>query len=362
MRYGIIGCGRIAPFHIGAAEAGGMEITCICDTDPKAMEALAAAFPACAGAKRYADFRKMLCENPGLDLVSVATPSGSHGEIGLFCIEKGMNVIIEKPVAMSLAEADALIAAADKRGVKACACHQNRFNIPVQRLRKALEKGRLGRLSHGSVCVRWFRDRDYYSQASWRGTWKDDGGCLMNQCIHGIDLLRWCMGGEIDSVYGVIRQNQHPYIEAEDAGMALVRFKNGASATIEGSVNVYNTDLEEVLCVFGEKGSAKISGLCANRLERLQYEGMEEDEDYQAFEEKAKNIYGNGHKSVFADMAEAIKENRAPYIDLKAGRDALELVLAVYLSAKEKRPVALPLRDCSTLDFEGFFDKNGKQK
>ncbi|MBQ9359087.1 MAG: Gfo/Idh/MocA family oxidoreductase [Abditibacteriota bacterium] len=356
MKYGIIGCGRIAPSHISAADKNGLAAACMCDLKPEAMEALAGAFPSLREAKRYTDHRQMLAENPDLTLISVATPSGSHASVALDCIAKGVNVIIEKPIAMSIRDADAIIAAAEKYGVKVCACHQNRFNIPVQRLQKALREGRLGRLSHGSVCVRWFRDESYYGLDSWRGTWKDDGGCLMNQCIHGIDLLRWCMGGEVESVYGVTCRQQHPYMEAEDVGAAVIRFKNGAVATVEGSVNVYKTDLEEALCIFGEKGSAKIGGTCVNRMEHFQYEGMDPAETEESFCEQTRNVYGNGHVSVFADMLSAIREDRQPYIGARAGKDALELVLAIYLSCRERRPVTLPLESCSSLDFKGLFD------
>lgn len=356
MKCAIIGCGRIAPCHIRAAEENNIEIVCLCDIDLQAVQELKHAFPYAENAKVYADYKEMLRENSHIDLVSVCTSSGLHGEIALYCIRQRKNVIIEKPIAMSMAEADMIVKEAEEYGVKVCACHQNRFNIPIQQLKRVLDKGALGKISHGSVCVRWYRDENYYSQADWRGTWAEDGGCLMNQCIHGIDLLRWCMGGEVESVFGVTCRQQHPYIEAEDLGMALVKFKNGAAASIEGSVNVYKTDLEEILCIFGEKGSAKISGTCANHMERLEFEGMaEEDADLTGFEEKTKNIYGNGHISVYADMICAIKENRPPYIDAKAGRDALELVLAIYKSAYSGKEVKLPLKECSSKDFKGKF-------
>ena len=159
----------------------------------------------------------------------------SHAEIALYCIDHGVNVIIEKPMAMSIADANEIIRRSEEKGVKVSACHQNRFNVAVQQMRKALEAGRFGKLSHGSIHVRWNRNRDYYDQAKWRGTWAQDGGALMNQCIHGIDLLRWMMGEEIDEVYGVTRQQFHHYLEAEDIGMAVVKFQNGAVATIEGT-------------------------------------------------------------------------------------------------------------------------------
>ena len=181
------------------------------------------------------------------ELVSIATESGIHAEIALGCIDRGIHVIIEKPMAMSIEDADEIIRRSEEKGVRVSACHQNRFNVAVQKTRAALEAGRFGRLSHGSIHVRWNRNEGYYTQAPWRGTWTQDGGCLMNQCIHGIDLLRWMFGDEVEEVYGTTRQQFHDYLEAEDVGMAVVKFKNGAIGTIEGTTNVYPKNLEETL-------------------------------------------------------------------------------------------------------------------
>lgn len=205
-------------------------------------------------------------EENELDLVGIATESGIHAEIALYCIEHNINVIIEKPMAMSIEDADKIIKLSEEKGVKVSACHQNRFNIAVQEMRKALEAGRFGKLSHGSIHVRWNRNENYYTQAPWRGTWSQDGGALMNQCIHGIDLLRWMLGNEIDEVYGVTKQQFHDYLEAEDIGMAVVKFKNGAVATIEGTTNVYPKNLEETLYLFGENGTVKLGGKSTNNI------------------------------------------------------------------------------------------------
>ena len=174
-----------------------------------------------------------LLEKEKPELVSIATESGSHARIALAAIERRIPVIIEKPMAMSISDADQIIRRSRELNVVVSACHQNRFNVAVQKMRQAVEEGRFGKLSHGSIHVRWNRNHGYYDQAKWRGTWEQDGGALMNQCIHNIDLLRWMMGNEVDTVYGVTRQQQHPYLEAEDIGMAVVTFKNGAVATIE---------------------------------------------------------------------------------------------------------------------------------
>ena len=225
----------------------------------------------------------------------------------------------------------------EAKGVKVSACHQNRFNIAVQEMRKALESGRFGKLSHGSIHVRWNRNKDYYTQAPWRGTWAQDGGALMNQCIHGIDLLRWMMGDEIEEVYGVTRQQFHCYLEAEDLGMAVVKFRNGAIATIEGTTNVYPKNLEETLYVFGEKGTVKLGGKSTNNIDVWDFsDETDADQNKKGLEEVTNNVYGNGHTSLYADVIDAIKTDRKPYVDANAGKNALE-VSACYLSKPKRR-------------------------
>ena len=257
---------------------------------------------------------------------------------------------------MSLKDADRIIALSEKEHVKVAACHQNRFNIAVQRMRTALEAGRFGKLSHGSIHVRWNRNQEYYAQAPWRGTWAQDGGALMNQCIHGIDLLRWTFGDEVEEVYGQTRQQFHHYLEAEDVGMAVVKFKNGAIATIEGTTNVYPQNLEETLYVFGEKGTVKIGGKSTNNIDVWDFEDeTETDKRNKGLQEATSNVYGNGHTSLFADMIDAIKNDRRPYVDAYAGRNALEMILAIYKSQKTGMPVKLPLNDFASTDMIGTF-------
>lgn len=359
MRYALIGCGRISTNHIKAAVNNKLEIVAVCDVVPQHMEDVLAkhGIENDSSILRFTDYRTML-ESCKPELVSIATESGKHAEIALFCIEHGVNVIIEKPMAMSMSDADEIIKRSESKGVKVAACHQNRFNIAIQQLRKALEAGRFGKLSHGSIHVRWNRNRDYYTQAPWRGTWAEDGGALMNQCIHGIDLLRWMLGDEVEEVYGQTRQQFHDYLECEDIGMAVVKFKNGAIGTIEGTTNVYPKNLEETLYVFGENGTVKIGGKSTNNIDvwDFAYE-TETDIKNKGLEEVTSNVYGNGHTSLFADMIDAIRNDRKPYVDAYAGRRALEMVLAIYKSQATGKPVKLPLAGCSTLDFRGLFDK-----
>ena len=359
MKYALIGCGRVAPNHLKAAKDNGFEIAAVCDIrddhiDDMFTRSVLTAQES-AAIRRYADYRDMMdAEKP--ELVSIALPSLLHAEAALEAIGRGINVIIEKPMAMSMADADKIVEAADRTGVTVSACHQNRFNKAVQEMRAALENGRFGRLSHGAVTVRWSRDRAYYAQADWRGKWASDGGALMNQCIHGIDLLRWMCGDELVKVYGATRRAFHDYIEAEDVGTAVLEFAGGAVATVEGTVNLADDDLEEHLSLFGENGSVKLGGTSANAIEYWHFQDAP-DESKDGFHEKTRNVYGNGHTSLFRDVADAIAEGRAPYVDARAGRRALETVLAIYQSSFTGQPVTLPLGDVASKDFEGIFDK-----
>ena len=359
MKYALIGCGRIATNHLIAVERNELELVAVCDILPEAMEALLSKltrpekYP---NVKRYTDYKELIAAHPDLELVAIATESGYHAQIALDCIDAGINVIIEKPIAMSMKDANAIIELAKRRNVKVCACHQNRFNVAVQKTRQALEAGRFGRLSHGSIHVRWNRNRGYYDQAPWRGTWAQDGGCLMNQCIHGIDLLRWMMGGQAIEVYGTTAQQQHDYLEAEDVGLAVVKFANGAIATIEGTVNVFPKNLEETLYLFGETGTVKVGGTSTNNLDVWDFASEdEEDLNNKGLKEATSNVYGNGHTALYANVIDAIANDREPYVTAEDGKNALEIVLAIYKSQHTGLPVRLPLEDFSTLDMTGTF-------
>lgn len=355
MKYALIGCGRISPNHIEAAKNNGLEFIAMCDILPEAMKEKSDKF-GLKQVRQYTDYKEMLKKEMP-ELVAIATESGKHAAIAMDCIDTGCNLIIEKPIALSIADADAIIEEAKKAGVVVCANHQNRFNKSVQYIRKALEEGRFGKLSHGAAHVRWNRGKGYYEQALWRGTWAQDGGCLMNQCIHNIDLLRWMMGDEIDEVMAYTAQIEHDYLEAEDLGMALVKFTNGSYGLIEGTTNVFPKNLEETLYIFGEKGTAKAAGTSDNIIEEWRFADELDDPENvkQQFSENPPNVYGFGHTPLYADVIDAISNHRTPLVDAEAGKRALELVLAIYKSAAEHRPIKLPLEKCSTMDFVGRF-------
>lgn len=353
LRYALIGCGRISPNHIAAAKENNLEIVALCDTVQENLEDKMLKFDLSSTTHKYNDYKEMLdLEKP--ELVAIATESGMHARIALDCIEAGCNLIIEKPIALSLEDADAIIAKAKKKGVKVCACHQNRFNKSVQKIRESVEAGRFGRLFHGTAHIRWNRGEDYYKQAPWRGTWEQDGGALMNQCIHNIDLLRWMMGNDIIEVMGMTDNLNHDFIDAEDLGIAIIKFANGSYGIIEGTTNIYPTNLEETLYIFGEKGTIKAGGKSVNIIEEWRFaDHLDNPAEVKAkYCENPTNVYGFGHNPLYADVIDAIKNNRQPYITAEDGRRALELILAIYKSSSEGISVKLPMDKCSTMDFK----------
>ena len=320
MRYALIGCGRISPNHLAAAVKNNLEIVALCDIVQDNIEYILLKFNIAKPICKYTDYKEMLVkEKP--ELVAIATESGKHAHIALDCIEAGCNLIIEKPIALSIKDADAVIKKAEQKGVKVCVCYQNRFNKSIQKIREAVEAGRFGRLLYGTAHIRWNRGKDYYKQAKWRGTWEQDGGALMNQCIHNIDLLCWMMGNEMVEVFGMTDNLIHSFIEAEDIGMALIKFSNGSYGIIEGTTNIFPNNLEETLYIFGEKGTVKAGGKSVNIIEEWQFaDNLDDSEEVKAkYHENPENVYGFGHNPLYADIIEAIKTNREPYVTARDG-------------------------------------------
>lgn len=359
----LIGCGRISFKHVEGfvKNSDRMRLVAACDLVQARAELKAgeykAAFPD-AEIKIYPDYKKMLSElRP--DIVTIATESGKHAEIAIRCLGAGAHVICEKPMALSTKDADEMIAAAKRAGKKLAVCFQNRFNAPVQRLRTAKDTGRFGKLFHGMVQIRWNRNDAYYADAPWRGTWEQDGGTLMNQCTHGIDLLQWMMGEDAVRVQAQTRRFLRP-IEAEDFGAAIVEFASGALGIIEGSADIYPTNLNETLSLFGERGTVVIGGLAVNKIETWRFADAEafgdtEEKVLNPNEKDPPTVYGFGHAALFKDFIDAIDSDREPLVSGQNGKKALEIILAIYKSQKTGLPVDLPC-DFSTLDMTGIFN------
>ncbi len=353
-RFALIGCGRISKNHIAAAAANRdiMELAAVCDLKPERAEKKAEDCLQATGKKPavYTDYHKMLKEIPA-DCVAIATESGYHARIALDCIRSGKHTLVEKPMALSTADAEQMIREAKEHGVTLGVCHQNRFNDPIQQLHKALEDGRFGRLVSGSARILWNRSMPYYQQAPWRGTWAQDGGTLMNQCIHGIDLLQWCLGGEPDTVMAMTG-NYLRDIEAEDFGAVLVRFKNGAVGMIEGTACIYPKNLEETLSISGETGTAVIGGLAVNRVETWNFAApAPQDAAVKKLSgTDPKDVYGSGHNALYRNFITAIDTHTEPLVSGTEGIKGMKIILAAYKSQKTGLPVKFDDLEFSTLD------------
>jgi predicted dehydrogenase len=358
----LIGCGRISSKHIEAFALNKEKIDLVAVCDPildRAEQKNKEYLELVPGKvlKCFSDYKEMLREIKP-DIVTIATESGLHHDIAVACLKSGAHVICEKPMALSTKDADDMNNVAKETGKKLAVCFQNRFNAPVQKLRTALEAGRLGRILHGMIQIRWNRNDEYYAEAPWRGTWEMDGGTLMNQCTHGIDLLQWMMGEDAVRVQAKTRRYLRP-IEAEDFGAAIVEFNNGSIGIIEGTADIYPTNLNETLSIFGENGSVVIGGLAVNKIEtwRLmdaQLLGDTEKNVLNPNEKDPPNVYGFGHIALFRDFVEALENNRDPLVSGEKGKKALELILAIYKSQKTGMPVDLPC-EFSTMEMKGTF-------
>ena len=340
-RFGLIGCGRIAPNHArNIAEIENAELKAVCDVIPEKAQNYSQTY----GGDSYTDYRRVI-ERRDIEVISIATPSGIHASIGIEAAEAGKHVIVEKPMALSLYDADQLIKACKKNQVYLGVCHQNRYNKVVQKLRHALDDGRFGKLTHAVASIRWFRDQSYFEQDSWHGTWDQDGGVLMNQSIHNIDLLLWMMG-QPSNVFAKVATRLRN-IEVEDLGLGMISFQSGAYGMIEASSTVFPKNLEETLNIFGEKGTVVLGGTSINKIEvwRFADELDNEAEVIQEIGENPPNIYGFGHRTLYQRFMNAIENEREFDIPGEEGRKGLELILGMYHSSLSNAPITLPLNE-----------------
>jgi len=334
MNFAIIGCGFIAKKHAMAIDnVKNAKLVAVCDKVPETMEFYNREY----GATPYTDLQEMLGKED-IDIVCVCTPSGFHASIAVQIANAKKHIIVEKPIAMTLEDTNQIIEACEKNKVKLAVVHPNRFRPVVQELRKILDQNLLGKISHASCVVNWNRNQEYYDQAPWRGTKQFDGGVLMNQAIHNLDLLLWFMGKPIQvfSMEATRLRN----IEAEDVSVGVIRFESGALATVEASTTVYPKNFEESITIFGEKGTVKIGGTNAIYFEHLIIEGKTETEIEDLKQSIKANPWGiPGHQWLIEDMINAIKEDREPSVTGIDGKLALKLVLSFYESAEKNKPI-----------------------
>lgn len=339
IRFGLIGCGRIAKRHadlLGNGQVAGAVLAGVCDSSRDRADAFASKY----GVAADYDIDTFLARED-IDAVAILTPSGAHAANAIAAARAGKHVVVEKPMALRLDDADAMIRACDEAGVKLFVVKQNRFNVPVVKAREALEAGRFGKLILGTVRVRWCRDQAYYDQDAWRGTWAQDGGVLSNQASHHVDMLEWFFG-EVTSVHArSIRALAK--VETEDTAVATLKFQNGALGIIEATTAVRPKDLEGSLSILGEKGVVEIAGFAVNQIRHWQFsEPLPSDRDVvEKFSVNPPNVYGFGHQAYYEHVVDCLSHGRAALVDGLEGRRSLELISALYESIETGREVSL---------------------
>ncbi len=334
--FGLVGCGMAGKVHAEAiASIPGARLLAVCSRDERRVASFAAKF----GATGYADYDRFL-DHPGLRIVNVCTPSGLHAEQGVAAARAGLHVLVEKPIDTTLEKADALIDACDRAGVKLGVIFQSRFLPAAQRIKRAIDEGRLGRLMIGDAYVKWYRAPEYYA-GSWRGAIATDGGgALINQAIHTVDLLRWMMG-PVDAAFAMKAALRYPQIECEDTLVASLRFQNGALGVIEAATSA-KPGFKRRLEISGERGTVILDG---DAISCWAIDGEDEEagggEQITDGSSNPAAISNEGHRRQIEDMMRAVVEDRPPMIDGREGRKSLEVVTALYESSVSGRVIKL---------------------
>lgn len=339
-RVALVGCGRISIRHaelLGGGHVEGAELAAVCDIDPAKAAALGEKY----GIPHFNSIAEMMTSGVPIDVVAVLTESGYHAENVLELAPYGKHIIVEKPMALTLDDADEMIAACAEHGCRLFVVKQNRFNVPIVKVREALEAGRFGRLVMGTVRVRWCRRQDYYDQSPWRGSWALDGGVLTNQASHHVDVLEWMLG-DVESVFAM-STTALADIEAEDTAVVVLRFRSGALGVIEATTATRPTDLEGSLSVLGERGTVEVAGFALNHMKTWLFEEMDErdEEVLERFSVNPPDVYGFGHRAYYDHVIDCLETGREQLVDGLEGRRSLELISAIYESVETGREVAL---------------------
>jgi UDP-N-acetyl-2-amino-2-deoxyglucuronate dehydrogenase len=339
LQFALVGCGRIAKKHAEILARGhvqGGQLAAVCDVIPERAETMGTKY----GVPWFSSSHEMMQSAVPIDVVIILTPSGMHARNTIELAPYKKHIVVEKPMALTIDDADEMIRTCDLNGIRLFVVKQNRYNRAVQKLRKALEAGRFGKLVMGSVRVRWCRPQSYYDQDEWRGTWEQDGGVFANQASHHIDLLEWMMG-EPESVFARSRTALVD-IETEDTGVAIIRFRNGSLGVVEATNATRPKDLEGSLSVLGEMGTVVIGGFAVNRIDTWNFlESRPEDEPSKDDSEQPKNVYGFGHIPYLEHVVDCIQNNRKALVDGLVGRRSLELISAIYESIETGKEVTL---------------------
>jgi UDP-N-acetyl-2-amino-2-deoxyglucuronate dehydrogenase len=339
IRFGLVGAGRIAEKHFEAFQkhVDRAELVAVCDTDPEALRraTLMTSVPG------FASLDELLAKS-NADVIVLCTPSGMHAEETIRCAEAGRHVVTEKPMATRWHDGKAMVAACDKAGVQLFVVKQNRQNPTIQLLKRALDRHRFGRIYMVTVNVFWSRPQAYYDSAKWRGTWEFDGGAFMNQASHYVDLLDWLIG-PVESVQAFTATLAR-HIQVEDTGVATIRWRSGALGSVNVTMLTYPRNLEGSITVIGEKGTVRVGGLAVNEIVHWEFADQDpDDEKVRAATYETTSVYGHGHPNYYDNVIGSLRGEVQPETDGREGLRSLELLIGMYLSARDGKPVGLPL-------------------
>ncbi len=339
IRVALAGCGRISGKHVDAfrQHADDLELVAVCDTDERALREAVEA----TGARGYAELRGLL-EDSGADLVVICTPSGLHPEQVVECARAGRHVVTEKPMATRWNDGLRMVRACDDAAVRLFVVKQNRHNTTLQLLKRAVAQGRFGRIYTVQLNVFWARPQAYYDSAAWRGTWEFDGGALMNQASHYVDLLDWLIGPveSVQAMTGTLARR----IQVEDTAVMNVRWRSGALGSMTVSMLTYPKNYEGSITIIGEKGTVRVGGVAVNEIQTWEFADQhEDDEKVGAATYETTSVYGFGHPIYYKNVVDTLRGDAEPETDGREGLHSLELLIAAYLSARDGQRVSLPL-------------------
>ena len=339
IRFGLVGCGRIAGKHIEAItkHSSNAELVAVCDTDAAALERARAS----TGVPGFRSLTELLAGSSA-DAIILATPSGLHASQTIEAAQAGRHIVTEKPMATRWSDGQAMVHACDQAGVRLFVVKQNRRNATIQLLKRAVDRQRFGQVYMVNVNVFWNRPQEYYDSSPWRGTWEFDGGAFMNQASHYVDLLDWLVG-PVECVQAFTATLAR-HIEVEDTGVANIRWRSGALGSINVTMLTYPKNLEGSITIIGERGTARVGGVAVNQIEHWEFADSDPDDALVADASyQTTSVYGFGHPSYYDNVIETLRGKAVADTDGREGLRSLELLIGLYLSARDGRPVHLPL-------------------
>jgi UDP-N-acetyl-2-amino-2-deoxyglucuronate dehydrogenase len=339
VRFALVGCGRIGERHMDAIaeHASSAELVAVCDTDPAALARAVAK----TGAAGFADLNSLL-EGADCDAVALCTPSGLHSAQTIRIAAAGRHVITEKPMATRWADGIAMVKACDAAAVKLFVVKQNRRNATLQLLKRAIDAKRFGRIYMVTINVFWQRPQEYFDSAPWRGTWEFDGGALMNQASHYVDLVDWLIG-PVESVQAYVGTLARD-IQVEDTATVGVRWRSGTLGSVNVTMLAYPRNFEGSITILGENGTVRIGGVAVNQIEHWEFADSHADDDsIRSASYETTSVYGFGHALYYDNVIATLRGEALAETDGREGLKSLEILIASYLSARDGQRVALPL-------------------